>query len=295
MRVLLRVLLIAYLLVVVLLAFLQRRLMYFPATADRLPVAAFGGLKTLYPAAEDVRIRCDDAVEIGGWLLTKEPVDHAADPAGRPLVLFFHGNAGNRAGRQFWYQLLSDCGVDILAIDYHGYGESQGTPTQAALYSDADATWSYAVDTLRYKPSQILVMGVSLGSAPAVHLASARSAAGKPPAGLVTVAAFSSMVNVAASHYPWLPVRAVLADRYPSDEKIKLVTCPLLQFHGDRDTVVDQKFGKQLFAAAPDASRSKVPKRWIELRRTGHNDLIANSGRTIQAELADFVLRVTAR
>ncbi len=294
MKVLLRLLLIAYLLVMVLLAFLQRKLIYFPTTADRLPVAAFADVTALYPAAADVRMRSEDNVEIAAWLLTNEPVHDSGNDSRRPLVLLFHGNAGDRSHRFGWYDLLSRCSTDVLAIDYHGYAESGGKPSEAALYQDGRAAWKYATETLKYRPSQILVMGVSLGGAVAVHLVSEQSHAGEPPAGLVVVATFSSMVDVASGHYPWLPVRAVLADRYPSDSRIGLVTCPVLQFHGDRDRVVPQQFGRRLFAAVPEQSASAIAKRWVNLPGIGHNDLLSGGRRLIHAELAAFTKRTFA-
>ncbi len=278
-----RALFFAYVSVVIVLAFFQRYLMYHPRTASEMPVASFRDVTRIYPAATDVRLTCSDGVQIGGWLLQKEAVD--GDNAKRPLLIFFHGNAGHRAWRIDWYRIMANADVDVLAIDYHGYGDSSGKMTEEALEIDADAAWNFATKELKYKPEQLLVMGTSLGGAAAVYLASKQCRARNPPAALVAVATFSSMVDVAGSHYPWLPVGAVLVDRYPSDERVAHVTCPVVMFHGDKDRVVPYKFGARLFDAVPEKSASGVPKRWVNLPGVGHNDIVHRAARPISEQI----------
>jgi len=285
-----RALFIAWVLVVILLTFVQRKMMYFPATAQALPVAQFREVTNLYPSAMDVAFESSNGHRIRGWLLRRTD-----DPGvRRPLVLMFHGNAGNRAGRISWYDILQRAGCDVLAIDYQGYGDSEGKPSQTAIEADAEATWKYAADHLDYPSSCIVVMGVSLGGAAAVHVAALHSQVGNAPAGVITVSSFSAMVDVAASHYPWLPVRAVLADRYPSHEKIPKLTAPYLQFHGDRDQIVDARFGRQLFECAPKLSESGVAKRWVTLPESGHNDMLHKCRLLIQQEIGQFIESVAA-
>ena len=132
-------------------------------------------------------------------------------------------------------------------------------------------------------------MGVSLGGAAAVHLAHDTCQNNQPPAGLVVVATFSSMTEVASRHYPWLPVRAILVDRYPSAEKIVHVDCPFLCLHGDQDRIVEQEFGRKLFEAAPTTSGQGIAPRWVHLDGAGHNDLLASHGNVIAQELSQFV------
>ena len=283
-------LLIAWILVVLLFTFVQRKMMYFPATARSLSVELFGELRETYPSTEDVAFASSDGNTIHGWWL-----HHSADSGhNRPLVLMFHGNAGNRAGRISWYSILGQAGCEVLAIDYQGYGDSEGKPSQAAIEADAEATWQYAVNHLEYSPSRIIVMGVSLGGAAAVHLSATQSELGHAPAGLIAVSTFSAMVDVAASHYPWLPVRAVLVDCYQSDEKIPKVTSPYLQFHGDCDTVVEARFGRLLFECAPQLSACGTAKRWVDLPECGHSDMLYRCRPLIHQEITQFVASIAA-
>ena len=285
----LRSILIAYTLVVILLGFFQRKLLYHPVKTGPLAVAAFRELKQPYPAAQDVSIKCEDGVTIKGWLMQRTRAVDSAEAGGRPLVIYLHGNAGNRSHRISWYSIFAKAQADVLAIDYHGYADSDGTMTESALEMDCEATWDYATKTLRYKPSDIIVAGTSLGGAAAVYLTARQCEAAAPPAGMIVAATFSSMVDTGASLYPWLPVGAVLVDRYPSDQRIGKVTCPILAFHGDRDRVVQHRLGRKLFEVAPAASKSGVRKKWVELPGVGHNDVISAGGRIVQKEVVDFI------
>lgn len=278
-----------YLLVVVLLAALQRKLLYFPTVEESLPVTNFRIVTDMFPAAEDVEITCNDKVRIRGWLLRKQAGDSGLPPTGRQLVLYFHGNGGNRSGRTGWYELLAKLDVDILAIDYHGYGDSEGSMSEEALELDCDATWNHAVNALGYRPDNIYIVGTSLGGAAAVYLSSEQCRSGTPPGGLAVVATFSSMVDAGKTHYPWLPVNLILVDRYPSEDRITEVTCPVLILHGDVDRVVPQQFGRKLFDRAPDQSVNGLAKRWVDLPGIGHNDLIYSAAERIEQELGDHL------
>ena len=292
-RRLLRSILIAYTLVVILLGFLQRHLLYSPQKASNLAVAGFPDVTSLYPAASDVEVTCSAGKTICGWLLRKSVEPEAM--ATRPLVIYFHGNAGNRAGRSAWYTTFDKAGADVLAMDYHGYGDSGGTMTEDALELTADAAWAFAVRKLGYESSNIVIAGTSLGGAAAVYLASQQSESGNSPAALLTVATFSSMVDVAGNHYPWLPVGTILVDRYPSDQRIANVSCPVVVMHGDTDTIVQQRFGRKLFDAAPQESVCKVEKRWVNLSNVGHNDLLSTGGEAIHREVNRIVASVNNR
>ena len=279
-RRLLRGFLIAYTLVAVLLGFLQRSLLYHPQKASNLAVAGFGDVTTLFPAATDVQLTCRSGTAICGWLLRKSEAPEATTT--RPLVIYFHGNAGNRAGRGAWYETFDKAGADVLAMDYHGYGDSGGRMTEDALELTADAAWEFAVGKLGYHASNIVIAGTSLGGAAAVYLASQQSESGNLPAALVTVATFSSMVDVAGSHYPWLP----------SAQRIVKVSCPVIVMHGDNDTLVQQQFGRRLFDAAPQKSVCEIEKRWVNLRNVGHNDLLSTGREHIHREVNRIVTAV---
>ncbi|MCA9063202.1 MAG: alpha/beta hydrolase [Planctomycetaceae bacterium] len=271
----------AYLAVLLLLAVFQRKLLYQPGRHQHLAVERFPELSQLFPETRDIEISCDDRVTIRGWLLQHEPA------ATRPLILLFHGNAGDRSNRMGWYQMFSSLDVDVLAMDYHGYGDSGGNPSEASLKSDGAAAWHFATGELGYQPSRIFVMGISLGGAVAVDVA-ARESTRQPVGGLIVISSFSSMVDTSSYHYPWVPVSLLLRDRYPSAATIRSLQCPYLHLHGDQDQVVPMSLGEKLFAAAPAESRG-IPRRWVTMRDTDHNDLLYNAAHVIRTELQEFI------
>jgi len=278
-----RGLLIAVLIVFGPITLLQRKLMYPALREDSLPVARFPELKIPFREAIDVELTTADSVKIRGWYLKVEP-----QPSDR-LILFLHGNGGHRAYRAHWYALAASLKADVLTIDYHGYGDSGGRPSEKALVMDAEAAWDHATTQLNYQPSQIFLLGESLGGGVAVQLAATACDRKQVPGGLILIATFSSMLDVARLHYRWLPVRLILADRYLSDRKIGGVTCPILQFHGDQDTVVPLDNGQKLFAAAPQMAFDGQAKAFHTLPMTGHNGILNQNKTIIREQLSRFL------
>jgi fermentation-respiration switch protein FrsA (DUF1100 family) len=279
----LRRLLVAYLIVIAVFSYLQRQMMYPAARAASLSVEAFPELEQYFHTATDLEITTGDKVTIKGWHLQVK-----ATQADR-LILLFHGNGGHRAHRGSWYDIARTLNADVLVIDYHGYGDSGGSPSEKALIQDAAAAWEYAVATLKYQTAQIVIVGESLGGAAGVQLAAEKCRRGTPPCALVLVATFSSMVDVASYQFPWLPVRFFLIDRYHSDKNIVDVTCPILQFHGDQDTVVPLRFGQRLHQLAPAVSSGGKAKALHILQGTGHNDILHLHGWSIRDAMATFI------
>lgn len=282
----LRLLVICYLVILTVLGFFQRKLLYRPTTAAAIPVADHSHSNGGFDSCQDVEMTCGNGETIRGWLLKEESATK------RPLVLYFHGNARNRSTRGPWYKLLREAGLDVLAIDYQGYGDSGGKTTEDTIEQSCDATWQYAVSELGYEPCELGVAGTSLGGAAAVYLAERQSQAEAPPAFLFLTATFSSMGDVAGSLYWWLPVRALLVDTFPSAERASSVTCPVLVMHGDRDTLVDQKFGRRLFEAFPEQSATDVPRTWINLTDVGHRDIVAKGRAAILSGIRTLLDRV---
>ena len=124
-----------------------------------------------------------------------------------------------------------------------------------------------------YRGRDIVVCGHSLGGAVATRLAAEMCEAGTPPGGLILRATFSSLTDEAAWHYPFFPVRMLLLDRYPSAERMGSVSCPVIQIHGALDDIVPIELGRKLFASVPERSASGIGKQFVELPRTGHNDI----------------------
>jgi fermentation-respiration switch protein FrsA (DUF1100 family) len=184
-------------------------------------------------------------------------------------LLICHGNAGNLSefGRPAHYAGLRELGLSLLAFDYRGYGESEGLPSEAGLYKDADAAYRYLRETLKVPPKQIIIFGHSLGSTVAVDLASR-----VPSAGLILEGGLTSVIERGQELYPYIPVRWIGRSRFNSLEKISRVSVPKLFLHARADDVVPLSHGRRLYEAAPP------PKTFVELRG-GHGDAFeADSG-----------------
>src|SRR5258706_716093 len=179
---------VAYVLVLVLVRIFERRLIFFPNYPDRL-----GG--DWHPRAlpvQDVWLTASDGVKLHAWWI---PHDNA-----KFTFLAFHGNASNIANRAPTYEFLRSTPSNILALEYRGYGHSEGKPDEAGIYRDAEAAYEYLVNTKRIDRKAIISFGQSLGSAVATHLA-----AGRQVAGIVLEAPFPSASRVARKVFWFLP------------------------------------------------------------------------------------------
>lgn len=287
-----------YLAIVVMLAVLQRALIYLPNRESQIDPQDAG----LSPGrVHTISLETDDGLELQGWHLLP-PGQSAADrkqcdeqlTRGRPVVLYFSGNAGNRAWRTPEFELFTQLGCDVFVFDYRGYGDNPGSPSEERLAADAVAAWRYATEIRRIEPRRLILFGESLGGGMAVRLAAQQCAAGVPPGGLVLRAAFSSLPDAAAYHYPWLPVRWLLVDRYPSAQRIPTVTCPILHIHGQRDSIIPIELGRKLFDAAPPQSANGIPKRFVELPAADHNDILAVAEAEFQTAVREFLKQLAA-
>ncbi len=158
---------------------------------------------------EEQRVEAQDDAEISMWVRVD---DGATD---RPLIIVFPGNAGNRAGRVPLGNQLASAGYGVILGEYRGYGGNPGTPSEEGLIADALAITRTARN-LGLGDAGIVYFGESLGAAVAVG-----AAAVDPPDALVLGSPFTSLVDVGRHHYPWLPVAALVRDRYPSLERIE--------------------------------------------------------------------------
>jgi uncharacterized protein len=240
----------------------QRRLIYFP-TPGPLPSAS-----AVLPNGRDVVIRTDDGIDLDAWYF---PVDGAG-----PAVLMCHGNGGDRSMRVPLAAALNRMGMSVLLLDYRGFGGNPGRPTEEGLAADARAAQAW----LAAQPGggQMVYFGESLGAAVVVGLAIER-----PPQAMVLRSPFTSLGDVAAVHYPWLPVRWLLMDKYPSLERIASVRAPVLVVAGDRDDIVPKAMSRRLFDAANE------PKTYVVVPGAGHNDLELLAGPKMLDEIARFL------
>jgi uncharacterized protein len=239
-------LLVGYGALVALAYFAQRALMYFP-DRTRTPPAQAG-----LPEAEEVTVETADGEKLVAW--------HVPAAEGKPLVLYFHGNGGALVDRLNRFRGLIANGNGLLALSYRGYGGSSGSPSEEGLFADAAAAYAFAA--ARYPASRIAVFGESLGTGVAIWLA-----ATCPVARVLLQAPYTSIGDIAAAAYPFLPVRLLLKDSYRSDERVGRVTAPVLIIHGERDRVVPIRYGERLYALI------RAPKKFVRFPEGGHVDL----------------------
>ena len=195
----------------------------------------------------DVAIHTEDGLELDGWYV---PFANS-----KKVVLFFHGNAGNISHRRASLQILHDLGVNVLMLDYRGYGLSEGSPSESGLYLDARAAWDYLLNEKKFSAQDVVIFGRSLGGAVAVNLASQVEARG-----LMLESTFTSARDMADSLFPVLSKLLYVRFGLNSDERIKRVHCPVLILHSPDDDVIPYVLGERLFELANE------PKRFVRLR-----------------------------
>jgi len=232
-----------YAAVFVALLFGQRKILFRCDAADVDPA-------TLGLEAETVRLETEDGESLAAWRI--------APAADRPLIIYFHGNAGGLDLRVERFRAFAKAGMGVLAIEYRGYASSTGRPSERGLKLDGEATYAAAIAS-GVKPERIVAFGESLGSGVAVAIA-ARHKVGA----LVLDSPYSSIADVAAAAYWFVPVRLLLRDPFHNDLLIAQVKAPTLIVHGTKDPVVPIRFGEKLFALA------NRPKAFWRVEGAGH-------------------------
>lgn len=246
----------------------QRHLIYFPG---RSAVPSAG---RVIPGARDVTLHTSDALDLQAWF-----VPPSRDTDRGMAVLFAPGNGGNRLGRVGLARALRQRGFAVLLLDYRGYGGNPGSPSENGLARDADAAVAALAD-LGYPPDRTIYLGESLGSGVASALATRQ-----PPAGLALRSPFTELADVGVHHYPWLPVRLLLRDRFPVLEHVQRRDVPTVVVYGDRDTVVPARLSAAVAQAAPTLVEEVV------LPGADHNDPVMHGSVVADAvaRLADSV------
>ncbi len=229
--------------------------MYLPS--GTAPPPADAGL----PEADAFSVKTSDGLSLGAWFL------RTGRETALATVIVFNGNAGNRSFRAPLARRLADAGFHVCLFDYRGYGGNAGSPSEEGLLRDARAVFAAVARRPDVQPDRIILMGESLGTGVAVALA-----AEVDPFAVVLRSPFTSMADVAAYHYRFLPVRQLLWDRYDSLSRIGALTSPIAIVAGDRDRVVPYALSRRLFEAVSE------PKRFITVPGTDHNDFELNAG-----------------
>jgi hypothetical protein len=245
----------------------QRNLLYLPTkSVPSLEESSVADMRAVHLATED-------GLRLLAW--------YGKPMAGRPTLVYFHGNGGHIGYRDDRVRPYLDEGWGVLLVGYRGYGGNAGSPSEEGLYQDGQAAMAFvAADGIR--PAETVLYGESLGTAVAVEIARQWAGRGEPVGAVVLEAPPSSITDLAAHHYPYAPVRWLLKDRFESRAKIAAINAPLLVVHGDADRVVPIRYGRRLFEAAAE------PKEALWVPRGEHETLHAHG---ISRPIIDFVNR----
>lgn len=257
-----------YIGLVLILRVTQSRFVYFPQ-AEMTATPQDVGLPY-----EAVDLKAADGPRLLGWFVPAQPP--------RGVVLFCHGNAGNISHRLDSILLFHRLGLSTFIFDYRGYGQSEGKPTEQGTYLDAEAAWGYLVQTRQVAPTEIILFGRSLGGAVAAWLAQ-----GRAPKALIVESTFTSVPDIAAELYPFLPARLLSTFDYSTADYLRQVSCPVLVVHSRGDEMIAFSHGERLFRAANE------PKEFLEIRGT-HNEGFLTSGRLYEEGLDSFISRYAA-
>ncbi|UOY03760.1 alpha/beta hydrolase [Blastococcus sp. PRF04-17] len=242
----------------------QRSLVYLP-DAGPVPSAA-----DVLPGGRDVVLRTDDGLELGAWWVPGRAADS-------PAVLVANGNGGHRGYRAPLARALRDEGLAVLLFDYRGYGGNPGSPTEEGLARDVRAARDYLVEDAGVPGERIVYFGESLGAAVVAELATEH-----PPAGLVLRSPFVDLASVAAVHYPFVPARALLKDRFPVAEHIARVDVPTTVVYGSADSIVP---AEQSRAVADAAARLHDV---VVVDGADHNDTVLLDGADVVGATRDL-------
>ncbi len=220
--------------------------------APRYPV---GYWKPTPKNIEDIEFPSTDGTLLNGWY-----VNH---PSPKGTLLYFHGNGENISHlTKLMRRLNEEYGLRVFVFDYRGYGKSQGEPNEEGLLHDSRAALQWLNKRTGTSPTEVIFHGRSIGGGVAVELASVTGCKA-----LVLENTFATMPDAAANLYPWLPVRILMRNQFPSIKHIAQCTVPLLQCHGTADRLVPYWSGRKLFDACP----SKF-KQFVSVPGGGHND-----------------------
>lgn len=240
-----------YVLVVVLMYVFQRQLIFHPGSPSGGPA------RSGVPEMQAVQLRTADGLVLEAWYRPPKSTK-------LPTIIYFHGNAGNLAGRASSVHAYLDAGLGVLLVSYRGYENNPGVPTEEGLYNDGRAAMQFIQQQNTINQNKLVLVGESLGSGVAVQMA-----AEFPVAALVLQGGFTSIPDIALWHYAFVPVfRSLIKDHFDNLLKIRLINAPLLVLHGAADTTVPLTLALRLYNAA------RQPKQNLWYPDVGHNELM---------------------
>ena len=232
--------------------FLERLMIYYP-----LGEHDFATPQTpLVP--DDVYWTAKDGVRTHGWFLRHSESNK--------VLVYFHGNAGSIFGRFPWALQLMNAGVNVLMVEYRGYGRSEGDPDEQGFYLDAEAVWSWLTSEMNYEPSDIVLYGKSLGGGPASELALRYN-----PGALILQSTFTSIPDMAKRVVPFVP-KFLVQTQFDTNHKLAKINAPTLIIHSRDDEIVPFEHSVENAQVAKNLTTHLVFEGY------GHNTLVAGAG-----------------
>lgn len=236
---------------------------FYPDTKTFIPV------EKLPPGVDEIFITTGDQIRLQAY--------YVKNPADDRLLIFFHGNAGNICHRLPDIIHLKNCGINVLAISYRGYGKSGGSPSEKGIYLDGEAAVDYAVHTLGYPLNQIMIFGRSIGTTVAVHISQH-----KDIAGLILISPLTSARDHAKAQGLGL-FSFLVGNAFDSLSKMQNIQCPLMVIHGTNDEILPFSMGRKIF------DQAMVEKFFVAVNGAGHNNLSQVAPEKFWGALASFI------
>lgn len=244
-------------------AALQDLFLYFPETLppERYRAEALALRLAPWPSSDDFRA------------LLREP-----DTPARATAVVFHGNAGHALHRAWYASILSGLGLRVLLVEYPGYGHRGGSLGEASFAGDGAQLLALARQRF---PGPVIVIGESLGAGVAGSVV-----AREPADAIMLITPWKDLPGLAGHHYPWLPTRWLLRDRYDTAANLASFRGPVALVIAERDQVIPPAFGRALFDALPNGR-----KHLLIVPGHGHNDWQQALDSAAWRQLIDFLLR----
>ena len=265
--------LIGYILVLVLVRIFEARFVFFPNYPGRLA----GDWHPRNLAVQDTWLTSSDGTKLHAWWIPNEKAKFT--------FLAFHGNAGNITDRASIYEFLRDAPGNVLALEYRGYGHSEGKPTESGLYEDASAAYDYLVNVKHIDPKTIVSFGQSLGTAVAAHLA-----AHQQIGAVLLEAPFPSAARLSKVIFRFLPGLSLLVrGQFDTQTRVQEIHVPIFIVHCHEDPVLPFKLGQEVYAA------SNTPKTFLEINGACHEEASIIAPEKYRAALQNFLNGVGRR
>jgi fermentation-respiration switch protein FrsA (DUF1100 family) len=249
------------------LRFFERAMVFAPSRAMRSHPSTVG------LAYEPLFLTASDGVRLRAWWLPGPSPES-------PVMLCFHGNAGNLSNRTDKMRLFHDAGAAQLWLDWRGYGESGGSPDEPGLYRDALAGWAWLNAVKSVPAGRLVLYGESLGCGPAIELATR-----VPAAGIVIDSGFTSIPDMGKVVLPWFPVRLAKI-RFDNVTRLRRVTIPTLFLHSPDDDVIPYEMARRNLMASGAAKKT-----FVELKGT-HNEGFLLTGPAYPKAIRDFLASI---